>query len=339
LTPSVLLQLALFVAPPEMPPAGLETPPLAPAPGIGVSDIQTNVPPPTSAGSDASTPAGDIPPELADPLVDPARQPKLGTQPKANHHYPGDPLEGFNRTMFRIQLGLDKSIYGPLAKGYQHILPKPIRGGLRNFFRNLSEPVVFLNDLLQLKPGRAARTLARFTINSTLGLGGLLDVASSKGKLPHHNNGFGSTLAYYGVHGGPYLFLPLVGPTTLRDLAGGPVDGAVLPVAVGKPFTEWRYKIISTVITGLDLRAESDPELRALFSGAVDPYATLRSAWLQNRATEIYELHSHGKKPPAAPELEDPLSDPAAPSSPPKESGAHELQESIAPSMAAPAQN
>jgi len=337
LTPSVLLPLALFVAPPQMPPTGIEAPPLAPAPGIGVAD--TNVPPPTAAGSDAAAPAADIPPELADPLVDPARQPKPGTQPRANHHYPGDPLEGFNRTMFRIQLGLDKSIYRPLAMGYQHILPKPVRGGLRNFFRNLSEPVVFLNDLLQLKPGRAARTLARFTINSTLGLGGLLDVAASKGNLPHRNNSFGSTLAYYGVHGGPYLFLPLVGPTTLRDLAGGPVDGAVLPVAVGKPFTEWRYKITSTVITGLDLRAESDPELRALFSGAVDPYATLRSVWLQNRDTEIYELHSHGRTPPPTPELEDQLRDPAAPSNPPGEPGANRLQEPIAPSVAAPAPN
>jgi phospholipid-binding lipoprotein MlaA len=123
-----LLPLALFVAPPQMPATGIEAPTLAPAPGIGVADIQTNVPPPTAAGSDAATPAGDVPPELADPLLDPARQPKLGTQPKANHHYPGDPLEGFNRTMFRIQLGLDKSIYGPLAKGYQQVLPKPVRG-------------------------------------------------------------------------------------------------------------------------------------------------------------------------------------------------------------------
>ena len=282
-------------------------------------------------------PQSDMPPELADPLVDPANQPNLGTQPKAARHYPGDPLEGFNRTMFGIELGLDKSIR-PLAMGYQHILPRPARAGLRNFFRNLSEPVVFLNDLLQLKPGRAARTLARFTINSTVGLAGLLDVAASKGvNLRHRNNGFGNTLAYYGVHGGPYLFLPLVGPTTLRDLLGEPVDGAVLPVAIGKPFNDWRYGVSSAVITGLDMRAESDPELRALFAGAVDRYATLRSVWLQNRAAEISALHSHRKASAPALELEDPLRDPATSNVPPVNSDeglvkfpAHELDGSIA---------
>ena len=216
--------------------------------------------------------------------------------------------------MFKIQFGIDKSIFGPVSKGYQHIVPKPARSGLRNFFRNLTEPVVFLNDLLQLKPGRAARTFARFTINTTAGLAGFLDVAASKDvNLPHRNNSFGNTLAYYGVHAGPYLFLPLVGPTTLRDFLGEPVDGAVLPVAVGKPFTDTRYRISSAVITGLDQRAEAEPELRALLGGAVDPYATLRSVWLQNRAAEILDLHSHSKSTGPAPELEDPLSDPASP--------------------------
>jgi phospholipid-binding lipoprotein MlaA len=293
-----------------------------------------------STDTDAATPPDVIQPELADPLIDPATQPYAGAQSKAPHHYPGDSLESFNRTMFGIQVGLDKSIYRPLAMAYQHILPRPARSGLRNFFRNLSEPVVFLNDLLQLKPGRAARTLARFTINTTIGLAGLLDVAASKEvNLPHRDNSFGNTLAYYGVHTGSYLFLPLVGPTTLRDFLGGPVDGAVLPLTVGKPFTEWRYKIISTVITGLDLRAESDPELRALFAGAVDPYATLRSVWLQNRAAEISDLHRHGKAPATAPELEDPLRDPARSSAPPAESPTQGVEDPIAIPAAAPGPN
>jgi phospholipid-binding lipoprotein MlaA len=222
--------------------------------------------------------------------------------------------------MFRIQFGFDKSIYGPVSRGYQHIVPKPARSGLRNFFRNLTEPVVLLNDLLQLKPGRAARTFARFAINSTVGLAGLLDVAASKDvNLPHRNNSFGNTLAYYGVHSGPYLFLPLIGPTTLRDVLGEPVDAAVLPVAVGKPFTDTRYRIISAVVTGLDQRAQAEPQLRALLGGAVDPYATLRSVWLQERAAEISELHSRSKAPAPPPELEDPLRDPVS-SVPPAES-------------------
>lgn len=302
--------MALLAAPPP------ESSILAEAPQVGSSAAAAHSKPasqPTAvAGADAAMPVGDTPPEFSDPLLDPATQPNPGTAPKTSHHYPGDPLEGFNRTMFSVQFGIDKSIFGPVSRGYQHVVPKPARSGLRNFFRNLTEPVVFLNDLLQLKPGRAARTFARFTINSTVGLAGFLDVAASKDvKLPHRNNSFGNTLAYYGVHAGPYLFLPLVGPTTLRDLLGEPVDGAVLPVAVGRPFTDTRYRISSAVITGLDQRAEAEPELKSLLSGAVDPYATLRSVWLQNRAAEISELHSHTKATAPAPELEDPLRDPA----------------------------
>ncbi len=336
MTPLFLLPLALFAVPPpasstlaDAPPANLVTT-AAPAKSDGQPTILT---PP-----DEATPVSDNSPELSDPLVDPATQPSVGPQPKARHHYPGDPLEGFNRTMFRIEFGIDKSIYGPVARGYQHIVPKPARSGLRNFFRNLTEPVVFLNDLLQLKPGRAARTFARFAINSTVGLAGLIDVAASKDvNLPHRSNSFGNTLAYYGVHAGPYLFLPLVGPTTLRDLLGEPVDGAVLPVAVGKPFTGTRYRISSAVITGLDQRAQAEPELRALLGGAVDPYATLRSVWLQERAAEISELHSHSKAPAPAPELEDPLRDPLN-SGPPRDSEA-KLQHPVASEASSPGPN
>jgi len=310
LTPFFLLPLALLAAQPQASSLLAEAPPAASTATVAAQN-ETGSQPTASTGADAATLPGDTPIELSDPLLDPATQPNPGTQPKARHHYPGDPLEGFNRTMFRIQFGLDKSIYGPVSRDYQHVVPKPVRSGLRNFFRNLTEPVVFLNDLLQLKPGRAARTFARFTINTTVGLAGFLDVAASKAvKLPHRNNSFGNTLAYYGVHAGPYLFLPLVGPTTLRDFLGEPVDGAVLPVAVGRPFTDTRYRIASAVITGLDQRAEAEPELRALLGGAIDPYATLRSVWLQNRAAEISDLHSHSKARAPAPELEDPLSDP-----------------------------
>ena len=335
MTPFFLLPLALFAAPPPESSILAEAPPVASI--TLVAPAKSDSQPTAPTGADAQTPVGDTSPELSDPLVDPATQPNVVTQPKASH-YPGDPLEGFNRTMFRVQFGFDKSIYGPLSKGYQHILPKPARAGLRNFFRNLTEPVVFLNDLLQLKPGRAARTFARFTINSTVGLAGLLDVAASKDvKLPHRNNSFGNTLAYYGVHAGPYLFLPLVGPTTLRDLLGEPIDGAVLPVAIGKPFTDTRYRITSAIITGLDQRAEAEPELRALLSGAVDPYATLRSVWLQERAAEISELHSHARTPAPSPELEDPLRDPAA-SVPPADAGP-KLQRPVASQAESPVPN
>jgi phospholipid-binding lipoprotein MlaA len=251
----------------------------------------------------------------------------------------GDPLEGFNRAMFGLHQALDKAIYRPVAMGYQHVVPKPVRSGLRNFFGNLTEPVVFLNYLLQFKFGKAAETLARFTVNSTLGVGGFFDIAKTKDfNLPHRNNSFGDTLAYYGVGPGPYLFLPLVGPTTLRDVLGGPLDGAVLPLAIGQPFTDWRYQFSSGAITGLDLRAESDPELRALFGGAVDPYATLRSVWLQNRAAEVAGLRHHRLEPRSPSELDDPLRDPSAPSAGPPESRARELQDPLAdPAVPLPA--
>ncbi|KUR79021.1 VacJ family lipoprotein [Novosphingobium sp. FSW06-99] len=293
----LLLPVALSVATPQELSA-------VPIPGAAPTvAVPADSPPPVPAGG----------PELADPLVDPAT---VAAPPAArNRHSPGDPLEGFNRKMFGVNQALDKAFYRPVAMGYKHIVPKPVRSGLRNFFANLQEPVVFANFILQLRIGKAARTLGRFVINSTVGVGGLVDVAKSRDiRLPHLRNSFGDTLAWYGVGPGPYVFLPLVGPSTLRDALGGPVDDVAFPMLVisniaGKPFKGWRFIAASTVIPGLDLRAESDADLRALTDNAVDPYATLRSAWLQNRAAEVAALHHHAA--PVAPELGDPLNDPA----------------------------
>jgi phospholipid-binding lipoprotein MlaA len=338
--PLLLPAVALIAAPAQEQTAPPPTPPVvAPVPDAGSAPIVAPPPPVTD-----SPPASSPIPEFADPLSDPAtagpatagEAPFRATAVDPNR---GDPLEGFNRAMFGLHQALDKSIYRPLAMGYQHVVPKPVRSGLRNFFGNLTEPVVFLNYLLQFKFGKAAETLARFTINSILGVGGLFDIAKTKDfNLPHRNNSFGDTLAYYGVGPGPYLFLPLMGPTTLRDVLGGPVDGAVLPLAVGKPFSDWRYQLSSGAITGLDLRAESDPELRALFGGAVDPYATLRSVWLQNRAAEVAGLRHHRLEPQSPSELDDPLRDPGVPAVSPSESRAPEFQDPLAdPAAPAPA--
>ncbi|WP_054121265.1 VacJ family lipoprotein [Novosphingobium sp. AAP93] len=251
----------------------------------------------------------------------PAAEAKRETDPpapaagKRRRHAPGDSLEGFNRAMFGTWQVLDKAIYRPAAMGYKHVVPKPLRTGIRHVLSNLTEPLVFLNFLLQGKPRSASRTLARFVLNSTVGVGGLIDVAKDKSiNLPHRNNGFGTTLALYGVGPGPYIFLPFLGPSTLRDLVGSSSEGLVLPLAVGKPFDTIEYQLSTAVVGGLDLRAESDAGLRALLSGAVDPYATLRSTWLQDRAAEI-EAIRHGDKGPEASqgetELDDPLADPA----------------------------
>ena len=285
------------------------------------------------------------------PAADPAKLPAPARQideaspaqltVRAPRHAQGDPLERLNRRFFRSNQKFDAKLFRPAAMGYKHAVPRPVRSGLRNLFSNLGEPIVFLNYLLQLKPGKAAETAARFAINSTLGLGGVLDLAKEPSiKLPHRPNSLGNTLGFYGVKPGLYLFLPFVGPTTLRDLLGGAADSAVLPNAVGTPFNRIEYQIPKGVITGLDARAEADDELNTLFAGAVDPYATLRSVFLQNRAGEIAQLHGHAKAATRAQgELDDPLADPAAPSTPSTASplsGASELQDPLADPAAPP---
>lgn len=242
----------------------------------------------------------------------PTPPPPVEAPPPRARHAPGDPLEGFNRAMFRVFLTVDKALFRPAALAYAHVVPRPVRGGARHFLANLGEPVVFLNDLLQLRPGRAVRTFARFLINSTIGVGGLIDVATPE-KLSHRPNGFGDTLGYYGVRPGPYIFLPVLGPGTLRDLIGGAGDGAVLPAAIGAPFDRRAYVIPRTIVAGLDQRAEADGELTALRDTALDPYALLRSAYLQTREAEIRALKAKGPNEPGeAATFDDPLDDPAA---------------------------
>jgi len=358
LTLPLLLPIAVLVAEPvqEAPaaPAVAVTAP-AEAPAQPAPAAETSA---ASAGEAAPAPAQEsgAAPELADPLADPATStappPRVGGRP------PGDPLEGFNRAMFGVNDVLDKALFRPAAMAYKHVVPKPVRTGLRNFFSNLTEPVAFLNYLLQFRFGKAARTLVRFAVNSTIGIGGLVDVAGTTDiALPHQDNRLGDTLAYYGVKPGPYLFLPLMGPTTLRDVLGGQVDGLALPTIVGDPFDDLDYVVPKAVLTGLDLRAESDADLHALLDDALDPYATLRSVYLQDRAGEIAALKgkittdvsmpgdltdpaAEGAKPApssASPELQDPLADPAAQPapSPPRPSSAPELKDPLADPAAA----
>ena len=292
---------------------------------------------------------------------DAAPLPAAGAPAAHPPHAPGDPWENFNRRMFKIQQWLDRKLLRPAALGYKHAVPKPLRDGLRNAFRNLNEPVVFLNFVLQHKVGKAAETAVRFVTNSTVGVAGLVDIAGRPGpNLPHRPNGFGDTLGFYGVKPGPYIFLPLVGPSDVRDFVGGQADGLVLPLAVGRPFDRWWFTIPEAVISGLDQRAEVDDELKSLFDSALDPYATLRSVYQQDRAGEIAGLKGGGdavapedplatpladpaKGPAGAPggpaELSDPLADPAAaPAKPtPKPSAAPELADPLADPAAAPA--
>lgn len=263
-----------------------------------------------------SLPAGAqpvSPPPLAATLPAPsAAGTASGPARPRPRHAPGDPLEGFNRAMFSVNGLLDRILFRPASRVYKAVIPRIVRTGIRHVFSNLGEPVVFLNDVVQLRPRRAVRTFGRFVINSTLGVGGVIDVARGEG-LPHRGNGFGNTLGRYGVRPGPYLFLPLAGPSDLRDLAGGGADGAVLPLTIGTPFDRSYYVIPQTVLTGLDQRVAADADLHALLAGAADPYATLRSVYLQSRAAAVAETRGRS----AIDGADNPPVVPATPGAPP----------------------
>jgi iron complex outermembrane receptor protein len=199
---------------------------------------------------------------------------------------PGDPAEKLNRTGYRVYEVLDKAIIRSLALGYQRITPELLRLGIEHVLTNLHEPVVAANDLLQRRPKRSVETVARFAVNSTVGLLGLFDVATKIG-LQHHDNGFALTLGRAGMHPGPYLFLPLGGPSTVRDAIGNGVDGLMDPFhwLVGSRLTT--LFVTRSVVSGLDQRASADTGLQALLADATDPYATLRSVYLQNQQAKI----------------------------------------------------
>jgi phospholipid-binding lipoprotein MlaA len=166
-------------------------------------------------------------------------------------------------------------------------MPKPLRLGLRNFLRNLEQPVIALNFVLQLKPGRAVKSVGRLAINSTVGIGGLVDVAKNKPfNLPYTPNGFANTFACYGIGAGPYFFLPLVGPTTLRDLIGVSIDRFLLPAVVGKPLNQPYYALPANVVDSLNDRIDIDDQLNEIRSKS-DPYIAARELYLKQRKAEI----------------------------------------------------
>ena len=265
--------------------------------------------------------AADLPPEMPPPVEAsaPAAEPvpvqaaqESGEQPAANAPSdvpvdneiivsgstlapPGDPLVQLNAQSYEATQKVDEAFVAPLAKGYEDIAPKPVRSGLRNFFRNLKSPIIALNYLLQLKPGKAAETIGRFAINSTIGVAGFVDVAKKKPfNLPYRPNGFADTLGYYGVGPGPYFFLPLIGPTTLRDLLGGGVDAMVLPTAIGGPFADIRFSIPALTIGALDYRVRFNDDITAQ-QQAADPYTASKEHYLQMRQAEIDALHGRVK--------------------------------------------
>lgn len=207
-----------------------------------------------------------------------------------------DPVEAINVKSYEATAALDGAVFEPVAMAYQKTLPDPVRSGVRNFLGNLREPVVFVNFLLQHKIGKAAETVGRFAINSTVGAAGLVDVAKSKSiNLPRRPNGFADTLGFYGVKSGAYLYLPLIGPTTVRDLVGEVADRMVMPMVIGSPFNTTAYSVPTNTVGILDRRSEQDEQIRELRECNNDPYRASREFYLQRRQNEIDLLH--GKVP------------------------------------------
>lgn len=202
-----------------------------------------------------------------------------------------DPFEPLNRQVYGFNEGVDQIFLGPVARGYIRTVPEPARDGLHNALVNLNSPVVFINDVLQAKPQRAAETLSRFVINSTVGLAGLIDVAGAgETGIEPHSEDFGQTLGYWGVPMGAYVMAPFLGPSNIRDTTGRIVDIAFDPlfwIEYGtSDLLDTYIGAGRTVTTAIDTRAEFDDAFTSL-RRQPEPYTALRRAYANGRKTAI----------------------------------------------------
>ncbi|MBW2543075.1 MAG: VacJ family lipoprotein [Deltaproteobacteria bacterium] len=196
---------------------------------------------------------------------------------------PYDPLERTNRSMLNFNQELNRYVFDPMIRGYRFAVPRSGRQAVHRVFLNMEAPTTLVNDLLQLRFKDAATTVGRFFLNSTIGFGGIFDVAI-EADWEHHESDFGQTLGRYGVGPGPYLMLPLLGPSTVRDGVGSLVDIFLHPLFYVFGLTP---NILIGAGSGFSSLDAHDPALKALEESSVDFYAALRSAYLQNRAALI----------------------------------------------------
>ena len=206
-----------------------------------------------------------------------------------------DPFEPANRVGYAIDNGLDTYILAPVARAYVYVLPAIVRRPIHNLLENMTSPVLFINDVVQTKPRRAGDTFVRFLVNTTAGVGGLFDVAASLG-YPYHENDFGTTLALWGVPEGPFLFLPVLGPSNPRDATGYGVDVAFDPLTYVP--SGHGLRTLNTVRIGLsavDSRSRVLDEVASVKKTALDPYATFRSLYRQNRESTIEQIRTEDR--------------------------------------------
>jgi phospholipid-binding lipoprotein MlaA len=225
------------------------------------------------------------------------------TLPPNSPRSPQDPWESWNRGVYKFNDVFDRAIAKPVARTYVRVIPQPIRTGVSNFFANLTTTTVMINDALQGKFLAAGNDLGRFLLNSTFGVGGILDPASSAG-LARNNEDFGQTLGHWGVHPGPFVELPVLGASDLRDAPSRVVDTYTSPWAyIHNDW--WRYGLYLPYF--IDERAALLP-LDETLKNVYDPYAFIRDAYLQRRAYLISDGKISNQEP-----LEDPGEDAPAP--------------------------
>ncbi len=198
-----------------------------------------------------------------------------------------DPLEPTNRFFYDVNDKIDRYSLKPIAQGYVYVVPTPVRTGVHNVLANLSSPVLFADDVSQANPRRAGDTFMRFLINSTAGGLGIFDVAKGLG-YPSHDTNFGITLALWGVPSGPFLYLPVLGPSSPRAAAGFGIDIALdpftyVPHGYGLLTLNWARFGVGAI----DTRSRYLTDLDRAKAGALDPYATFRSLYRQNLESQI----------------------------------------------------
>lgn len=207
-----------------------------------------------------------------------------------------DPIEGVNRGIFKFNNVVDNVILEPAAKGYKAAVPKRARVGVRNVLHNLKSPTIIANDVLQGNFTGAGNDLTRFLANTLLGFGGLVDVAGSEG-VKYKEEDFGQTLAVWGAGNGPYLMLPLLGPSTLRDTTGLVVDSYTDPLNMWLKNTDRDGAFYTRVaVSTVDKREELLDVLADLKKNSVDHYAALRSAYVQRRAALVNDKAASEQK-------------------------------------------
>lgn len=210
----------------------------------------------------------------------------------ATTNNPRDPIEPVNRAVYTFNDKLDHAVLKPVAQGYKAVLPEPVRDGVRNVFSNLRDPWNAVNQILQGKIEEGATDFMRFVTNTTFGLGGIFDVAS-EGGMQKHNEDFGQTLGRWGLDSGPYLVLPLLGPSSVRDGTGKIVDSfGYLPWHGPEWLDMQHYVAWRNTLTALDLiniRAGLLDAGNVLEEAALDRYAFVRDAYLQRRRSQVYD--------------------------------------------------